>query len=365
MFPRVKITISLLTLLSLSGMELALHLSMKTQLPSIFKFGIIADVQYCDEDDAMNFQGTSMRRYRNSLNIFESAIQSWNSLPTAESIACAVCLGDQLDGKTAMSKTQDVCVSDFLKAAALSKAPIYYCYGNHEYYSFDRQNLYNHFTPHADASRLPQTLGGLCTPNRLYYDWQPFPRWRFIVLDSYDISIIGSSSDENLGRAKEILRKNNPNDVTISGGWFKDLPRERYRYVPYNGGISPVQLNWLRKILVKSSELEEKVVFFCHQPIYSPNKPQSLVWNSEEVLDLIHQFENTYMWIAGHDHGGQYAVDDFGIHHIVPPAPLECGVDETAFGHIEVHEDKFVLNWSGKGPDRSVLPWPKTMNFRS
>ena len=353
----------LLILLSLTGKELAIRMS--TKRSPIFKFGIISDVQYADSEDAMNFQGTQMRRYKNSLRIFESAIRSWNSLPGLDGISCAVCLGDQLDGKTASTKSQDVCVSDFLNTAASLKAPIYFCYGNHDYYTFDRKNHYRHFTPGLDSSRMQKTIGGFCSPERLYYDWSPFPGWRFVLLDSYDISLIGSSSAEHLGIAKEILKKNNPNDLTISGGWFKDLPRDKYRFVPYNGGISQVQLVWLHDVLTKANGLNEKVVFFCHQPIFSPNKPQSLIWNSEEVLDLIHQFKNTYMWIAGHDHGGQYVVDDFGIHHIVPPAPLECTLEETAFGHIEVYDDKFVLNWTGKGPDRSILPWPKIMDFRS
>ena len=183
-------------------------------------------------------------------------------------------------------------------------------------------------------------------------------------MDSYDVSLIGYSSSDHLDLAKVILGKNNPNDLSVNGGWFKDLPREQFRYVPYNGGISTIQLNWLRDVLTKSEELEEKVVFFCHQPIYSPNKPQSVIWNSEDVLEVIHSFKNTCMWIAGHDHGGQYVQDKFGIHHIVPPAPLECALGESAFGDIEVFQDKFILNWTGKGPDKSLLPWPKVLSFR-
>jgi hypothetical protein len=35
-------------------------------------------------------------------------------------------------------------------------------------------------------------------------------------------------------------------------------------------------------------------------------------------------------YFAGHDHEGGYCMDDTGIHHIVPPAPLEC--DEGQVG---------------------------------
>jgi hypothetical protein len=119
-------------------------------------------------------------------------------------------------------------------------------------------------------------------------------------------------------------------------------------------------------LLEKSEKLDEKVVFFCHQPIFSPNKPQSVIWNSEEILDTIHRFKNTLAWVAGHDHGGQYVIDSNGLHHIVPPAPLECEEGGKAYGHIEVYPDKFVLNWTGSKPgEKCILPWPTVMNFRT
>lgn len=46
-----------------------------------FSFGVIADIQYADIDDAMNFQKTKVRRYRNSLKIFKDAAHYWKSIP--------------------------------------------------------------------------------------------------------------------------------------------------------------------------------------------------------------------------------------------------------------------------------------------
>ena len=328
--------------------------SKSNSLRPLFKFGIIADVQYADSTDIPAFNG-GMRRYKQSLRIFEEAVNSW-----PKDISCAVCLGDQLDGKTASTQTQSSCLSELLSIANTLQAPLHYCFGNHDYYTFNRTSLHKHFIPPMSSS-----IGGACSPDKLYYDWAPFPGWRFVLLDSYDVSLIGSSSLEHLDLAKAILKDNNPNDLSVGGGWFNNLPRDRYRYVPYNGAISQLQLSWLRSVLSKAEERNEKVVFFCHQPIYSPNKPQSVVWNSEEILEIVHSFKNTFMWIAGHDHGGQYVKDVYGLHHVVPPAPLECDEGGTAYGHIDVFEDKFVLNWTGKGPDsRSILPWPTTMNFR-
>ena len=44
-----------------------------------------------------------------------------------------------------------------------------------------------------------------------------YPGWRFIMLDSYDISMCGSSSIENKIMATKILEKNNPSALKMGG----------------------------------------------------------------------------------------------------------------------------------------------------
>ena len=118
-------------------------------------------------------------------------------------------------------------------------------------------------------------------------------------------------------------------------------------------------------MLKSAQENNEKCICFCHQPIYS-TKPQSLVWNSEEILDTLHEFGDTVqVWMAGHDHGGHYSIDGHGIHHVVPPAPLECEVGAKAYGFIEVREDELILNWTGHTPRKSALSWPARLKIRS
>jgi manganese-dependent ADP-ribose/CDP-alcohol diphosphatase len=130
--------------------------------------------------------------------------------------------------------------------------------------------------------------------------------------------------------------------------------------VPYNGGVSKEQLGWLKQVLAQSVTDEEKVVIFCHQPIYAPNKPQSVVWNAEELLELVHQSGNVLCWIAGHDHGGQYSMDEEGVHHLVPPAPIECELGTDSFACISVFQDRLHLDWRGEIPT-TMLPFPGIM----
>ncbi len=61
---------------------------------------------------------------------------------------------------------------------------------------------------------------------------------------------------------------------------------------------------------------------------------------------------------------GQYCIDERGVHHLVPPAPVECEEGETAYGTISVHSDELELQWRGRLPVRSALPWPSTMKIR-
>jgi manganese-dependent ADP-ribose/CDP-alcohol diphosphatase len=279
---------------------------------SLFSFGVIADIQYVDAPDAMNFQNTTMRRYKQSFETFREAISSWDALP--ESPKCAIVLGDILDGKSATMMNQEKCINDVLQASIKTNYEMLYCFGNHCHYSFSRADLYSKLSPRflrpeespPDRKESEDTtLGGNCSPTKLYYDWSPYKGWRFISLDCYDISLIGASSEGNKKLAEDWLSKNNPNDLSVGAGWFDGLAYNKRRWVPYNGGIGQEQLHWLKEILRKASERTEKVVIFCHQPVFAANKPQSLVWNSEEVLDIVREFGNVVMWIAGHDHGGQ------------------------------------------------------------
>lgn len=98
----------------------------------------------------------------------------------------------------------------------------------------------------------------------------------------------------------------------------------------------------------------------------------------------------------------QYSVDPSGLHHLVPPAPLECKYctertllccvcvcdcedqstgslnashyfcdycliegdeGQKAYGLFEVYKDKLKLKWTGKEPSDSMLPWENTQHM--
>ncbi len=331
---------------------------------ALFSFGLCADIQYVEAPDDFNFQKTKVRRYMQSLAIFKNAVESWKIIEPA----FVILLGDIIDGKTKLMKNEDKCLEDVLSVARTTTIPFEHVFGNHEYYSFDREQL------HQKVLKGRQD----CSKEKLYYSFHPkvngdhLEGWKFICLDAYDKSLIGASSDLHLQQAKDLLKEMNPNDLTKSGGWFDNLPRENYRFVPYNGGLSDTQLKWFKQELEASEKEGERVVVFCHQPIHAPGKPQSVLWNAEDVKKIIrtHGARSVVCWMAGHDHDGQYSVEKLGnsgeiMHHLVPPAPIECSTEEpAAFGHMEVYPDRLKLQWTGRKPhEKYKIDWPQDMPF--
>eukprot|EP01038_Epipyxis_sp_PR26KG_P007653 gene7653-10415_t len=327
----------------------------------LFSFGLIADIQYADSPDSLNFQQTKMRRYLQSIDIYRNSVNYWNKLE--HSVSFALILGDILDAKASATNTQYHCVMDILKIMKSTSYNQYLCFGNHDHNCFSRDELRRLFLDDILSEHDEDINNSNNNSSCLYYDWSPHPKWRFISLDSYDVSLIGYSSLDNKLQAEELLRQNNPNDLSVSGTWFNNLAFDKYRWVPYNGGLGNKQLTWLQNVLDCSKNNSENVVIFCHQPIYSIDKPSASIWNAEEIRNIIWKSGNVRLWIAGHDHDGQYNIDQHGTHHIIPPAPIERENKDQAYGHIEVFSNKLVLNWVGTKPTKTIIPWPKELRF--
>lgn len=65
---------------------------------------------------------------------------------------------------------------------------------------------------------------------------------------------------------------------------------------------------------------------------------------------------------------GGYAIDPQGIHHLVPPAPLECDLGQLAYGYLTLYpasEGKNYMDftWVGKLPIVRPDQWPTRMDF--
>jgi len=262
----------------------------------LFSFGIISDIQYSSFPDSANFQGTKIRRYKNSLDIYKQALKTWQSADVSFSLV----LGDIIDGRAGRVNDHHHCLHKILHAAENSHIPLYFCFGNHCHYCFSRRELHSLIPAENQCSK--QLHNNIVD---LQYSWTPYAGWRFISIDSYELSTIGARTEQDKEVAGRMLSQRNPNDLTLGQKWSKNLPEHRQRWLPYNGGLTEQQLLWLDNTLKLAFDQKERVILLCHQSVFAPNRQNSLIWNSEEVLRMLWKYDNIVMWIAGHDHAGK------------------------------------------------------------
>eukprot|EP01023_Acetabularia_acetabulum_P068514 TRINITY_DN9727_c0_g1_i4.p3 TRINITY_DN9727_c0_g1~~TRINITY_DN9727_c0_g1_i4.p3 ORF type:complete len:230 (-),score=39.26 TRINITY_DN9727_c0_g1_i4:721-1410(-) len=67
--------------------------------------------------------------------------------------------------------------------------------------------------------------------------------------------------------------------------------------------------------------------------------PACLLWNYEEVLDVVHEFNVVVATFAGHAHTNSHQIDLFGVHHVALPSMLETLPGNDCFGWIDFYEE--------------------------
>jgi hypothetical protein len=168
----------------------------------------------------------------------------------------------------------------------------------------------------------------------------------------------------------QLLDEKNPNVAKPGASWFQGIPKENHKFVPYNGGFSDAQIQWLRETLAEVVRNHERCFIFSHCPVDGrATYPSGLSWNNEQILSILHDVPRGHIlaFISGHNHDGAYFYDYVsGIHHLTPPSPLEVDFGDVAYGIVHVHDDTetgsggyFELEWAGqKRPPMSDYEWP-------
>ena len=348
----------------------------------LFKFGVISDVQYGDVDDILNFEGSTMRYHRNALKLLEEAVNFWKKSEPDFVLQ----LGDLVEGNHVKKQDRKATLQTVLDVCKQLKCYICHIWGNHEFYLFSRKELVNSLlnskiklhegenpTLYANCSNSNEVLtshrDSSCTSNgtelnsvfiknishlyentensgrKYFFAFSPHPRFKFIVLDSYDISICGrEEADREYDEAKKILSLKNTNK-----NWNSPFGLTEPRFVKFNGGISAEQLQWLHEELASATNNGQHVIIASHVPIH----PESTIficniWNYQDLLDVIWSYSCVRACLCGHSHEPGDFKDHNGIQHIVFPAVLECARDENAFADVFVYEDKICIVGYGK-----------------
>lgn len=174
----------------------------------LFSFGVIADVQYADIDDGHNFLRTRKRYYRSSRQLLRRALTSWTEAAVKPDFVLQ--LGDIIDGFNRRDEASEQALEVVLNELRSSPAEVHHVWGNHEFYNFTRTRLLS-----SELNSRPDTERTLAESGTgIYaYHFSPHPGFSFVVLDAYDLSLLGrEESSEQYKEAMVLLRQHNHNE---------------------------------------------------------------------------------------------------------------------------------------------------------
>ncbi|XP_066521166.1 manganese-dependent ADP-ribose/CDP-alcohol diphosphatase [Hoplias malabaricus] len=339
---------------------------MEDEVTPLFTFGVIADIQYADKDNGYNFHHTRMRYYRNSLQILGHACRCWDvEEDPRRRPAFILQLGDVIDGYNRELGASERALRTVLQEFGDCAVPVHHVWGNHEFYNFSREELFQsglNSRDKGEGEREENVNVGekvrekFSSMEEVYaYHFSPAPNFRFIVLDAYDMSIIGRNQrSEKYKQSMTIILEHNPNEELNMPP--SNIDALEGRYVKFNGGFSQEQLDWLDRVLNSADENKEKVVIASHIPIHPFSADYvCLAWNYDKILPILYSHKCVVCFMAGHDHDGGYFKDESGIHHLTLKGAIETPPLGDAFGTVFVYEDKMVLRGRGRISDRVMM----------
>lgn len=264
---------------------------------SDFKIGIISDCQYCDCEIKWD------RYYKKAPQRLKEAVKELNK----DSLQYTIHLGDFID--------KDIKSLDTILPTWNSLySETYHVLGNHDF--------------EVEEHEKEQVIKRLNLKKR-YYSFVK-NNWRFIVLDGNDLSFYGSISIDKKRQTDSLFNS------------LKDL---NLPYVKkWNGGLSNVQINWLKSELNEAQQKEQKVGFYCHFPIYPID--QHNIWNRDQFLEVIKPYKNVKFFFNGHNHAGAYEHIN-NIHFLTFKGMVDTK-NTSAFAKAEFTSDTIFIKGFGR-----------------
>lgn len=270
----------------------------------LVRFGVIADPQYAPVPP----RGT--RYYANTLWKLSEAVEALND----EELDFVVTLGDIID-RHAESYTHILPIYQKLEHDN------WFVLGNHEF---------------AVAADYLLAVPNFLAMDERYYD-REVNGVRFIALDSTDSSTYAHPEGTPEYDAAQAVYT-----ALVASGAVQAKT--------WNSALSEQQLVWLRQRLDAAQAAGEPVILFAHHPIYPENEHN--LWNAEEVVALLADYDNIVAYMNGHNHAGNYGVFD-GTHYVTLEGMVESPA-ETAYAIVEVYPDRLVIEGVGDATDRDL-----------
>jgi manganese-dependent ADP-ribose/CDP-alcohol diphosphatase len=273
-----------------------------------FSFGLIADVQYADDDTSPQLD----RHYRASLAKLAEAVTEFNR----HDLAFIVHLGDLVDHDLDN-------VGPVMERFGAARAPVRQVLGNHDFTSRTSP------TGVSEIAEVHKAFG-LADP---YYSFD-LQGWRFLVLNTNEVGTIAHApGTEGWQHGRQLL------DRLAEQG--------RPNAYPWNGTIGAAQREWLSGQLVDAEQNGLKAFIFAHHPLFPDHEANLL--DDRELRSWLVQFPALKAWLNGHQHLGGYGQIS-GLHFVTA-----CGVVETAenaYGIARVFGDRVEITGYHRQPSR-------------
>jgi hypothetical protein len=264
--------------------------------------GIFTDNQYC------NCAVEGVRNYPASLDKLDSVIRFFN----ASKVDAIFHLGDMIDHNFS---SYDSVIPRYRR----SVIPVNYVLGNHDY------------AVGAAMKEKVLPMLGLSSGNYT----KIIGNWEFIILNGDDLSYFAPQT-------KTQKQERNTMVSDLASGVRKNI-------MPWNGGISQLQMNWFNNQLLESQTSGRNVIVLCHFPVY-PASSYNL-WNDQELIHLMTRYPCIKAYFNGHYHRGSYGFA-YGIHFVNFKGMVNT--KETAYAIVSISTDSILINGYGREPDRKL-----------
>lgn len=270
-----------------------------------FRFGVIADVQYCDcpASSAMN------RYYSQSTNKLAEALDTF----ARHELRFILDLGDLIDRDFNSFDT-------ILPVYEAARAPVHRTLGNHDY----TVNV-------THLEEIPQRLG--LDPAGYYavnYD-----SWRLLVLNGNEVSLFATrAGTPQRQRAERMLEKLQKQEAPNAQEW--------------NGGVSETQLGWLDRQLAEAQQNGQLVIVAGHYPLYPAGGLN--LWNDAAVIAVLERYPAVRAYFNGHHHDGNYGHRN-GIHYLNFKGMVDTATENT-YAIVDVYPDRLEVQGFGREENR-------------
>jgi len=268
------------------------------------RFGVVADVQYCDCANAPEHN----RYYAETMGRLSAAKDAFNQ----HELDFVISLGDIIDREW---RSFDVIlpVFDAIDAAT------YHVLGNHDFQVEDPKK-----------HQVPERLG---MPGRYYHF--VYRDWRFLVLDANDLSVQAHPPGSDRYAQSDAV--------------YQRLASEQQEQArKWNGGIGTEQQLWLTAQLEAATRDSQSVVVFSHMPLVPLNL--NTLWNYQEILALLERYDCVKAYFSGHYHDGNYQRTG-GVHHVTFKAMLDTP-EQSAFAIVVLSENEIAIHGYGREDSR-------------